>query len=78
MKAEVAVDYQNENEGNSALHFASANGHLTCITNLLEHGASINLENKSKNTALHWAGLCGQFEAIKLLCEWHETHPESS
>ena len=59
MDAQVAIDYQNEDMGNSALHFATANGHLACIAKLLEHGANINLQNKSKNTALHWAGLCG-------------------
>lgn len=78
MNESVAIDYKNAEEGNSALHFAAANGHLECITKLLEHNASINLQNNSKNTALHWAGLCGQLEAIKLICEWHEKHPDSA
>ena len=72
MDAEVAVDYQNADMGNSALHYASANGLLEVTKILLEHGASINLANNSKNTALHWASLCGQVETVKLLCEWHE------
>ena len=77
MQEKVAVDYQNEEMGNSALHFASANGHLEAMTLLLENNASINLQNKSQNTALHWASLCGQLESVKLLCEWHEKHPDT-
>ena len=77
MQESVAVDYQNEEMGNSALHFASANGHLEAITLLLQNNAAINLQNNSKNTALHWASLCGQLESVKLLCEWHEKHPDT-
>ena len=55
----VPVDHQNEDMGNAALHLASANGHQATVTFLLEQGARINLENKAKNTPLHWACLCG-------------------
>ena len=33
--------------------------------------------NNSKNTALHWACLCGQIDVVKFLCEWHESIPDS-
>lgn len=74
--AKVPIDYQNEDVGNAALHLASANGHIPAITFLLENGASVNLQNKAKNTALHWACLCGQIEAVKILCEWHSKNPD--
>ncbi len=76
LDAKVPIDYQNEDMGNAALHLASANGHLPAITFLLENGATVNLLNKSKNTPLHWACLLGQFEAVKLLCEWQTKNPD--
>ena len=72
----VNIDYQNEDIGNAALHLASANGHIPAVTFLLENGANLNLQNKSKNTALHWACLCGQIETVKVLCEWFEKNPD--
>ena len=73
----VNIDYQNEETGNTALHQAAANGQIAVVTWLLEHGAHINLPNKSKNTPMHWACLCGQIETVKLICEWFEKHPDS-
>ena len=61
----------------SALHLASANGFKPAVEFLLSKGASINLQNKSINTPLHWACLCGQLEIVKVLCEWSEKHPEA-
>ena len=59
LQMKVAINYQNEDMGNAAIHLASANGHADAVTLLLNNGASINLTNKSGNTALHWACLCG-------------------
>ena len=58
----VPIDYQNAEQGNTALHLAAANGLIPAVTFLLEKGANVNLQNSSKNTPLHWACLCGQLE----------------
>lgn len=50
----IDVDYQDDN-GNTALHKSSANGHLEIVCELLERGASINKQNNHGNSPLHWA-----------------------
>jgi ankyrin repeat protein len=54
--------------GNTALMFASANGHLEVVSLLLEISRStINMQNSSGNTALHWASLNGQSAVVAAL-----------
>ena len=43
----VPIDYQNEETGNTALHQAAANGEQIAVKWLLEHGALMNIPNKS-------------------------------
>lgn len=50
----IDIDYQDDN-GNTALHKSSANGHLEIVCELLERGASINKQNSHGNSPLHWA-----------------------
>ena len=69
LQEEVPIGHQDPESGNTALHFASANGKCDVIALLLEAGANINVQNKCLNTPLHWAALCGETKAVKLLCE---------
>lgn len=74
---EAAVDPES---GNSALHYAAANGHLdilNLISTLLTSALStenarkplplLNLPNAAGNTALHWASLNGHLACVQLL-----------
>ena len=48
---------------------ASANNHEEAVRFLLDRGADLNRQNKSQNTALHWAALTGHLRIVQLLCE---------
>ena len=48
---------------------ASANGFLEIVKLLIEGGAPVNAQNKSKNTPLHWAALNGRCEVIEFLIQ---------
>lgn len=74
---EAAVDPES---GNSALHYAAANGHLdilNLISSLLTSVLStenaqkplplLSLPNAAGNTALHWASLNGHLACVQLL-----------
>ncbi|OCL09483.1 ankyrin [Glonium stellatum] len=74
---EAAVDPES---GNSALHYAAANGHID-ILNLISTSLSsvpstesaqnnlplLSLPNAAGNTALHWASLNGHLACVQLL-----------
>ncbi|XAR60312.1 hypothetical protein NMG60_11033630 [Bertholletia excelsa] len=53
--------------GRTALHMASANGHLDIVDYLIRNGVDINASNIEKNTPLHWACLNGHIEVVKRL-----------
>ncbi|CAN1250493.1 Ankyrin repeat-containing protein P16F5.05c, partial [Linum perenne] len=53
--------------GRTALHMASANGHLRIVQYLIDQGVDLNASNEEKNTALHWACLNGHSEVVKKL-----------
>ena len=57
-----------DDSGNSALHLAAANGHISELQVLLERGAEMQ-ENKGGNTPLHWAVENNQTAAVKLILE---------
>jgi len=74
---EAAVDPES---GNSALHYAAANGHLdilnlisTLLTSVLSTENArkplplLSLPNAAGNTALHWASLNGHLVCVQLL-----------
>lgn len=56
-----------DDEGRTALHFASGYGELDCMEVLLDAGASINACDDNKNTALHYSAGYGNKEATELL-----------
>ena len=53
--------------GSSALHWASAKGHINAILFLLEQGLPSSLVNNAGSTALHAACANGQIEAAEVL-----------
>eukprot|EP00389_Voromonas_pontica_P004156 GDKH01006177.1.p1 GENE.GDKH01006177.1~~GDKH01006177.1.p1 ORF type:complete len:168 (-),score=38.03 GDKH01006177.1:104-607(-) len=59
------VDFTDKS-GNTALHMASANGHVDVVRVLLEHGAK-SLKNKTGNTPLHWATQNKQQPVVEVL-----------
>ncbi|KAB2578170.1 putative ankyrin repeat containing protein yar1 protein [Lasiodiplodia theobromae] len=80
--ADIVVAAVDEASGNSALHYAAANGHteiLDIIRNALtsavpspdavkeSYKSFVNLKNSAGNTALHWAALNGHLSAVKTL-----------
>ncbi|XP_078435681.1 ankyrin repeat family protein [Wolffia australiana] len=56
-----------DSEGRTALHMASANGHLLIVEYLINNGADPNALNAENNTPLHWACLNGHIEVVKAL-----------
>ena len=59
----VAVD------GETALHVSSQNGHVQCITLLLQYGADINAKDNQGNCVLYYAVRYGQKDAMLLLLQ---------
>ncbi|KAI8808897.1 ankyrin repeat-containing domain protein [Cladochytrium replicatum] len=56
--------------GHTALHMASANGHLDIVKYLLQHMTlgDVNMGNNTDNsTALHWAAVNGHLEVVEVL-----------
>ncbi|KAJ3019814.1 hypothetical protein HKX48_001741 [Thoreauomyces humboldtii] len=53
----------------TALHQASANGHLDIITHILPElsVSDVNAPNQDGSTALHWAALNGKLECVEAL-----------
>ncbi|EFJ19912.1 hypothetical protein SELMODRAFT_444080 [Selaginella moellendorffii] len=54
-------------QGCTALHMASANGHLSIVKYLIERGENVNACNAENNTPLHWAALNGQVQVVEEL-----------
>lgn len=59
--------------GNTALHMASANGHLETVNFILSACSGnmdfINQKNDAQNTALHWSCLNGHYDVTRLLLD---------
>ncbi|CAK4507948.1 unnamed protein product [Aphanomyces euteiches] len=55
------------NFGGTALHRASANGHLAIVNELLAHGASVNAADKYGDTSLHRASAYGYMDVLNVL-----------
>ena len=56
-----------KDKGDSALHFAAANGHVECVKLLVEQGANVNRANDEDATPVHVAAQRGNTDIIKLL-----------
>ncbi|KAF2078214.1 hypothetical protein CYY_000504 [Polysphondylium violaceum] len=58
-----------DDEGHTALHWASFSGNLKLIRLLLKKGADINCTDNLGRTPIHWAGYKGYTECTKALYE---------
>lgn len=65
-----------DDRGNTALHYAAANGHQELVIFLLDKGARLE-KNHSGNTALHWLVLNKQKTLLQLMMQ-EETRQRSS
>ena len=65
------LNYRDETtNSNTALHMASANGHLHIVKLLLEQAdMNVNIINDSGNTPLHYASFNGHLEVVRVLIE---------
>ncbi|KAG4301977.1 hypothetical protein PCANB_002027 [Pneumocystis canis] len=74
--------FQQDKNGNTALHMASANGNLNVVEFLLSqlpktsHERNyISIQNQRGNTPLHWAAMNGHLEVVcKLVKEGADLH----
>jgi ankyrin repeat protein len=58
-----------ERTGNTALHMASANGHVEIVQLLIECGANAAVQNAAGNTPIHWASMNGQLDCVQVLLQ---------
>lgn len=62
------LQYIRDDNGNTALHLAAANGHVSMMKLLLDFSPSLaSCQNERGNTPLHWAVKNSKVEAVKLL-----------
>jgi hypothetical protein len=67
---EIGADIgAHDNEGRTALHWASERGHASIVTRLLRGGANVNSTTFLGWSSLHFAALRGDEEIIMLLLE---------
>lgn len=61
--------------GNTALHYAAANGHLEFVRQVLPQAnlEVLLLQNESGNTPLHWAAFNGHLDVAEMLVDRIET-----
>ncbi|XP_031632673.1 transient receptor potential cation channel subfamily A member 1 isoform X3 [Contarinia nasturtii] len=60
---------EKDNTGCSALHYASREGHIRSLENLIRLGACINLKNNNNESALHFAARYGRYHTVKQLLD---------
>ncbi|KAF7358495.1 P-loop containing nucleoside triphosphate hydrolase protein [Mycena venus] len=68
IKHNASVDQADE-DGTTALHLASSQGHLDIVQLLIEHSASADQADKDGKTALHLALSWGHLDIVQLLIE---------
>lgn len=64
-------DFLNEKDstGCSPLHYASREGHIRSLENLIRLGACINLKNNNNESPLHFAARYGRYNTVKQLLD---------
>lgn len=64
-------EFLNEKDihGCSPLHYASREGHIRSLENLIRLGACINLKNNNNESPLHFAARYGRFNTVKQLLD---------
>lgn len=65
-----------DNNGNYALHAATQENHLPILHFLLEHNASMYVQDRCKDTAFHWAAFKGHAEALQMLLRYEKRKAE--
>ena len=60
------IEYVESNSGNTGLHMAAANGHISVAKLLISHNHSFT-KNESGNNPLHYAAINGQTEMVHFL-----------
>ena len=64
-------EFLNEKDisGCSPLHYASREGHIRSLENLIRMGACINLKNNNNESPLHFAARYGRYNTVKQLLD---------
>eukprot|EP01025_Chloroclados_australasicus_P030548 TRINITY_DN3066_c1_g1_i1.p1 TRINITY_DN3066_c1_g1~~TRINITY_DN3066_c1_g1_i1.p1 ORF type:complete len:327 (-),score=84.66 TRINITY_DN3066_c1_g1_i1:393-1373(-) len=62
---------EKDDEGRTALHFASGYGEHECMQVLLDAGAKVEEVDNNQNTALHYAAGYGQKQACEILLKYN-------
>lgn len=64
-------DLLNEKDrtGCSALHYASREGHIRSLENLIRLGANIHIKNNNNESALHFAARYGRYNTVRQLLD---------
>ncbi|XP_058828008.1 transient receptor potential cation channel subfamily A member 1-like [Topomyia yanbarensis] len=60
---------EKDNTGCSPLHYASREGHIRSLENLIQLGACINLKNNNNESPLHFAARYGHYNTIRQLLD---------
>jgi len=60
---------EKDNTGCSPLHYASREGHIRSLENLIRLGAVINLKNNNNESPLHFAARYGRFNTVRQLLD---------
>ncbi|KAK5642668.1 hypothetical protein RI129_008835 [Pyrocoelia pectoralis] len=60
---------EKDNTGCSPLHYASREGHIRSLENLIRLGAVINLKNNNNESPLHFAARYGRYNTLKQLLD---------
>ncbi|XP_071446354.1 transient receptor potential cation channel subfamily A member 1 [Hetaerina americana] len=60
---------EKDNTGCSPLHYASREGHIRSLENLIRLGACINLKNNNNESPLHFAARYGRYNSVRQLLD---------
>jgi ankyrin repeat protein len=56
-------------DGWTAFHYAAFNGYSSTMEFLLDHGSSLNKQDKFNRTALHWAARFDNHQVVQKLLD---------